>query len=143
MRIASKLRREDGASAVEFALIAPVFIVLLFGMLEFGLAMFTTYNLRAAVREGGRQSAVENTTADPNVIGDVQDAVIRNFAGLPRGAIQVTPCDGETKNQNTTVTITTNPYPTSGVATSLTIAIPLLPTWNLHPQITSVFRCEQ
>jgi Flp pilus assembly protein TadG len=37
-RLVSSLRREDGASLVEFALVLPVLAVLLFGMLEFGKA---------------------------------------------------------------------------------------------------------
>ena len=40
MKITHKLRREDGAAAVEFALIVGVLAMLIFGMLQYGLAFF-------------------------------------------------------------------------------------------------------
>ena len=58
MKLRARLRREDGAAAVEFALIVGVLAMLLFGMLQFGLAFFELQNLRAASREGARIGAV-------------------------------------------------------------------------------------
>ena len=46
MNIRARLRREDGAAAVEFAPIAGVLAMLIFGMLQFGLAFFQLQNLR-------------------------------------------------------------------------------------------------
>ncbi|HET6712153.1 MAG TPA: TadE/TadG family type IV pilus assembly protein, partial [Actinomycetota bacterium] len=40
------LRREDGASAVEFALIAPLLFMIVFGILYFGVAFMKMQNLR-------------------------------------------------------------------------------------------------
>ncbi len=67
MRIPQRLRREDGAAAVEFALIVGVLAMLIFGMLQFGLTFFELQNLRAAAREGGRLGAVDAT---PDAIRD-------------------------------------------------------------------------
>ena len=39
MRIPQRLGREDGAAAVEFALIVGVLAMLIFGMLQFGLTL--------------------------------------------------------------------------------------------------------
>ena len=61
MRIPQRLGREDGAAAVEFALIVGVLAMLIFGMLQFGLTFFELQSLRAATREGGRLGAVEAT----------------------------------------------------------------------------------
>src|SRR4029453_16615796 len=63
MRIRARLRREDGAAAVEFALIVGVLAMLIFGMLQYGLAFFQLQNLRAATREGARAGAVGATVA--------------------------------------------------------------------------------
>jgi hypothetical protein len=49
-----RLRREDGASAVEFALVAPLLFMLVFGIIGFGLAFLQVQSIRTAVREGGR-----------------------------------------------------------------------------------------
>ena len=61
MDIRARLRQEDGAAAVEFALIAGVLAMLIFGMLQFGVAFFQLQNLRASAREGGRIGAVGAT----------------------------------------------------------------------------------
>src|SRR5215213_11630463 len=61
MRIGQRLRREEGAAAVEFALISGVLALLIFGMLQLGLAFFELQNLRAATREGARVGAVRGT----------------------------------------------------------------------------------
>lgn len=61
-----KLRRqdEDGAAAIEFAIVASLLFMLVFGIIDFGFG-FHTWNATAqAAREGARQAAVEsNTTA--------------------------------------------------------------------------------
>lgn len=56
---------EQGAAAVEFALLAPVLIMLLFGIMEFGRAYNTQLTLTNAAREGVRAMAIDNnaTTA--------------------------------------------------------------------------------
>lgn len=51
---------ERGAVAVEFALLAPVLIMLLFGIMEFGRAYNTQITLTSAAREGARVMAIEN-----------------------------------------------------------------------------------
>ena len=58
MSMRSKLRREDGAAAVEFALIVGLLAILVFGLLEYGLAFWQVQNLRASAREGARVAAV-------------------------------------------------------------------------------------
>lgn len=45
---------DRGASLVEFALIVPIMALLVFGIVEFGLAFSDAQNLRQAVREGTR-----------------------------------------------------------------------------------------
>lgn len=59
----SSLRRERGAAAVEFALILPVFLLLVFGMIEFSRAYNAQISLSGAAREGAREMAVHNNAA--------------------------------------------------------------------------------
>lgn len=47
-----------GASMVEFALVAPLLFLLLFGIIEFGVIMYDQVALRNASREGARQAAL-------------------------------------------------------------------------------------
>jgi Flp pilus assembly protein TadG len=50
--------REDGAAAVEFALLLPLLVLLLFGIIEFGLAFNTRIQATNAAREGARMAVV-------------------------------------------------------------------------------------
>lgn len=54
---------ERGAAAVEFALLAPVLIMILLGIMEFGRAYNAQISLTNAAREGVRVMAVTNDQA--------------------------------------------------------------------------------
>lgn len=51
-------RSEDGASALEFGLIAPVLVLLVFGIMSFGILFAQTLALNNAARQGARYGAV-------------------------------------------------------------------------------------
>jgi len=50
--------KEDGQSLIEFALIAPIIILFLFGLVDFGLFLNQRIGEQHAVREGARYAAV-------------------------------------------------------------------------------------
>ena len=54
----SRGQREGGAAAVEFALVLPLLIALLFGILQFGWYFFVANNASSAAREGARRVVV-------------------------------------------------------------------------------------
>ena len=68
LRLCRKKRR--GAAVVEFAFVAPVFILLVFGMIEFGRMVMVQQIITNATREGARLSVVDGST-----ISDVEAAV--------------------------------------------------------------------
>jgi len=74
MSLHKKLRSESGGSAVEFALLLPVLIMILFGIIEFGLALYQQAVLTNASREGARLGIVQSipaiTTAQINATID-------------------------------------------------------------------------
>lgn len=53
---------EQGAAAIEFALVLPVLVVLLFGIIEFSLMYNRQQALHSAAREGARVAALETST---------------------------------------------------------------------------------
>jgi len=59
--VRSLFRREDGTTAVEFAIIAPVFILLLLGTIAFCFALFLVGSLHYAVEDGARCASVKTT----------------------------------------------------------------------------------
>jgi Flp pilus assembly protein TadG len=54
------LRSDRGAAAVEFALVVPVLLLLVFGIAEFGRAYNIQTTLSGAAREGARTMALQN-----------------------------------------------------------------------------------
>jgi Flp pilus assembly protein TadG len=59
--MARAARGQQGSSVVEFALISPIFLLLLFGILEFGLVMYSKGIITQAGREGARFGVVYST----------------------------------------------------------------------------------
>lgn len=57
-RFSKILSGERGASAVEFAIILPILIMLIFGIIQFGIAFNKYIAVTHAVREGVRLAAV-------------------------------------------------------------------------------------
>lgn len=59
MKILSALRKDEkGQSLVEFALVLPVLLFLVLGMLEYGWMLNAKISVTAAAREGARASSV-------------------------------------------------------------------------------------
>jgi Flp pilus assembly protein TadG len=83
MHTRRKLRSECGASAVEFALVAPLLFLLVFGIIDFGFGFGASINISNAAREGARLAVVD---ADPV---RVEAAVRRAAASLDQAALSV------------------------------------------------------
>ena len=54
-----------GATAVEFALVLPLFVLLLFGIIDFGRYFFVQHTVQFATREGTRLALVGGTLRNP------------------------------------------------------------------------------
>ena len=48
------MKRDEGQDLVEFALVAPLLFLLLFGIMEFGVAVWRYNTVANAAREGAR-----------------------------------------------------------------------------------------
>lgn len=58
-----RLRSQQGAAVVEFALVLPILLLFVFGIVEFGRAYNAQLTLTHAAREGVRVRALGGTTA--------------------------------------------------------------------------------
>ena len=56
-------RRTLGTVTVEMAIVAPILMILLFGIIEFGFLFWDVLGLKQAAREGARVAAAGATTA--------------------------------------------------------------------------------
>ena len=84
-----RLQRERGASVVEFALVLPVLIVLVLGIIEFGHAFQVQGTLSAAAREGARVMALQSNPAAARAA--VRDAAPTLDPAITNAQITVTP----------------------------------------------------
>ena len=103
--------RRGGQSLVEFVLILPVLLILLFGIIEFGLLLYNKQVITNASREGARYGIVSRPTRRSKAeITAVVDAYCANHlvtsgSPVPTTAVQPDPTGG-TFGQNLTVTVT-------------------------------------
>ena len=103
-RSASRLLGERGAAAVEFALVVPLLLLLLVGIVETSKALNAQATLSAAAREGARALSQGDTVA--SALAAVQTA--GGSLGLSGSAISISPatCVGVTTATTVTVTVT-------------------------------------
>lgn len=84
--------RDRGATAVEFALTLPILLLLVFGVVDFGRALFTQVTLTQAAREGARLAALDQpdvaarTAAAATGVSPVGVAVTACPAGAGAGS---------------------------------------------------------
>ena len=63
-RISTTLNNEKGESAVEFALLLPILVLLIFGIIQFGFIFFHYISITHAAREGARWAALEQPDSE-------------------------------------------------------------------------------
>jgi Flp pilus assembly protein TadG len=73
-------RGERGAAAVEFAIILPILLLCLLGLIEFGRAIWTQATLDYAVQAAARCAAVDLLTCGS--VAQTQDYAISKAPGL-------------------------------------------------------------
>ena len=77
-------RRRGGQSLVEFAVVLPVFLLILAGILDFGLGLYSQMTVINAAREGARLGVVE-----PGNVAGITDRVDAMAAGLDKTKLSI------------------------------------------------------
>ena len=107
MRRLLRKRGEKGASLVEFAMVAPFLILLLFGIIEFAWVFATNLDVKHGAREGARITAVNTPdTGNADLAAEIcsrMELVGSNTATSITWASDATPAVGE----GVTVTVST------------------------------------
>jgi len=88
MHLRRRITDEKGQTATELALVLPVFCLLLFGVIQFGIVFRDYVTLTDAVRAGARKGAVSRYEGNP--VGTTTDAVRRAATGLDQSRLAVT-----------------------------------------------------
>jgi Flp pilus assembly protein TadG len=98
MAMRRRLRREqEGQAMTEFAIVLPVLLLVILGIIQFGIVFNNYLTLTDAVRVGARQAAVSRTLPDP--VGITTNRVERAAINLDTSKLTVTvtpfnPADG-------------------------------------------------
>jgi Flp pilus assembly protein TadG len=88
-------RNRRGAAAVEFALVAPVFVALVIGAIQAGFNLDSTTKMYAAIRQSGRLASLDydskllpNQSINAKIIQDIKNSLTAE--GLPGNKMNVT-----------------------------------------------------
>lgn len=76
------IKNQKGVTAVEFALITPVFMLLLFGIIEFALVMYASSVMEGAVSYSSRYGKTGYTAAGSSRQQQIIAAIAARTAGL-------------------------------------------------------------
>jgi uncharacterized membrane protein len=75
-RLCSRAKRQRGAAAVEFALVLPILLVLLLGIIDFGLYFYNDLQLTQAARDAARYLSVDNSASAQTTISDAEARLV-------------------------------------------------------------------
>jgi len=91
---------------VEFAVVAPVFFLLVFGMIEFGRMIMVQQVITNASREGGRRAVLEGATRT-NVLSTVNSYLTSGQVAGNSLRVSIDP-NPATATEGTPITVTVN-----------------------------------
>ncbi len=95
------LAAQDGGVALEFGLIAPVLLLVLMGIIQFGFAFYLQANMANAARDAARRLAVGEVTVGvltscPATADSAQEVACDYLSGWGGMTFTVTACDADT-----------------------------------------------
>lgn len=128
LRLFRKLKqKEDGQALVEFALVLPILLILLCGIVDFGWIYYNQITLNNAAREGARYAVIHY---DPTIDWkeEATDKMIRSMVGVKSATAIVS----DPVEQQITASVTATPR----ILTAFTSTILGKNTVTLHANCT-------
>jgi len=99
----SKRKDQDGAAVVEFALIFPIFVLIVMGIIQFGWYFFNAEATNSAAREVARRVVVGDCWAGG------RDAMARGLSPQMTGSVTVSPSPSSLHvGDKVTITVTSD-----------------------------------
>ena len=131
------MRRGDdrGAVAVEFALLVPLLVVILFAIIAVGIALFRVVNYTSAAREGARYAAVH---CRPAATVCTQDLIVARVTQAANG----NPVGPGAPIADRDCSVTPGEPVTVSWEQTIPVHIPLVPDLTFTMTVAGTFRCE-
>jgi Flp pilus assembly protein TadG len=84
-------RSERGSTSVEVALVLPIVVLFVFGIVQFSTLTFNLNDSAYGVTEGARYAAVHGATSvQPCSAAEVKSIVLASMPGIPASVVTVT-----------------------------------------------------
>jgi Flp pilus assembly protein TadG len=127
-----RTRRENGQALVEFTLVLPVVLLILFAIIQFGLLLNTYITVTDSARAGARQLALEQGNNDPcdpavavatnagSAIALPSTDVTPSFQSASGGTTTTDFCVGTISGTTTSPAAGTYSYPAGNTSTTAT-----------------------
>jgi Flp pilus assembly protein TadG len=128
-------KQERGAAAVEFALLLPLIVIILFGIIGFGIALFRAVNYVSAAREGARYAAVH---CRPDALSCTPDLVQARVTQAANG----NPIGPGTPAADRDCAVEPGSPVTVAWEQIVPVQVPLLPDLTFTMNVSGTFRCE-
>jgi TadE-like protein len=126
---------DRGAVAVEFALLVPLLVVILFAIIAVGIALFRVVNYASAAREGARYAAVH---CRPEAAVCTQDLIVARVTQ----AANANPVGPGTPIADRDCSLTPGEPVTVSWEQIVPVHIPLVPDLTFTMTVAGTFRCE-
>jgi Flp pilus assembly protein TadG len=116
MKIRTFAGSEKAAALVEFAIVLPILLLIVFGIVDFGRALYTANNLTSAVREGARLASTQispdaTVAAQKTAVSNAVKAYVVAFGGNAGAPTVSESFSGAPPNmQSITVSIVNYPF---------------------------------
>ena len=98
------LKDERGQTMVEFAIVVPLLLVIVFGIFQFGVLYNDYVTLTDATRVGARKAAVSRHEANPEAVAEA--ALRASASGLTQADLDVVVAASWEHGEDVTVTAT-------------------------------------
>ena len=96
--------KNKGQAIVEFAIILPILILLLMGIIEFGLFFNTYLNITFASKEGARIASLDTNASNATILASIKGTM----PSTTNVTLTVTPQPPRVTGTTVTVTVSTN-----------------------------------
>jgi len=83
MGIFDSIKNKHGATAVEFALVLPLLLLVVFGIIEFGFLLYDKAIITNASREAARRACVYSESINPTSVSSIIGEIVSDYGSLP------------------------------------------------------------